>query len=224
MTFALLAASFLAGLLGSLHCVGMCGAFAASCARAPLGLPAWHVGRVTTYTLLGALAGAVGRVLPGPAWLPGLVAALLLVWFALGLAGLVPEPRIVLPGLSTAGARAARSTSTGAQLLFGAVNGFLPCGLVYAALGVPVALAQPLAGGLAMAAFGLGTVPALSLAALGVRRFVFSSLARRRLFAALVLLTGLWAIWIRTNAEALAGHHHHPWQQPADSLLHGGEE
>lgn len=224
MTFALLAASFLAGLFGSLHCVGMCGAFAASCTRAPLGLPAWHAGRIATYTLLGTLAGAMGRLLPGPAWLPGLVAALLLTWFALGLAGVVPEPRLALPGLTTAGARAARSTTPSAQLLFGAVNGFLPCGLVYSALGVPVALARPLEGGLAMAAFGLGTVPALSLAALGIRRFIFSSLARRRIVAALLLVTGLVAIWMRTNAKALAGHHHNPGRAPVDSILHGGEQ
>lgn len=223
MTFALLAASFLAGLLGSLHCVGMCGAFAASCTRAPLGLPAWHLGRVATYTLLGALAGAMGRFLPGPAWLPGLIAALLLVWFALGLAGLAPEPRLVLPGLSTAGARAASSRSVGAQFVFGVVNGFLPCGLVYAALGVPVALAQPLPGAIAMAAFGLGTVPALSLAALGIRRMVFTSLTRRRIFAALVLVTGLWAIWMRTNAMAMAGQPH-PGQPSVESHLHGGEQ
>jgi hypothetical protein len=223
MTFALLAASFLAGLLGSLHCVGMCGAFAASCARAPLGLPAWHFGRVATYSLLGAIAGAVGRFLPGPPWLPGLLAALLLIWFALGLAGLVPEPRLVVPGLSTVGARAASSRSVGAQFLFGVVNGFLPCGLVYSALGVPVALAQPLEGALAMTAFGLGTVPALSLAALGIRRLVFTSLTRRRIFAALVLATGLWAIWMRTNPMAMTGHEH-PGQPSAESHLHGGEE
>ncbi len=223
MTFALLTAAFVAGLLGSLHCVGMCGAFAASCTRARLGLPAWHLGRLTTYALLGALAGTLGRWLPGPAWLPAAAAAALLLWFALGLAGLAPEPRLPLPGLATAGTRAIQSHSLAAQYLFGAVNGFLPCGLVYSALGVPVALAEPIGGSLAMIAFGLGTVPALSLAALGIHRFALATLSRRRLFAALVLGTGLWAIWTRANASA-GGGHHHPGQPPAESPVQEGQE
>jgi sulfite exporter TauE/SafE len=214
---AALAAALVAGLLGSLHCVGMCGAFAASCARGPGGLPAWHVGRLATYGLLGGLAGAAGALLPGPAWLPAALAAVLLCWFALGLAGLVPEPQLVLPGLARAGAHAARSTSPSAQFLFGVVNGFLPCGLVYSALSIPVALANPLGGVLAMVAFGVGTIPALSFAALGLRRLVLSSLWRRRVFALLVLTTGLWTIWMRATPEGLGGHHHRPAQPPEQS-------
>lgn len=205
--FQVLAAAFAAGLLGSLHCIGMCGGFAASCSRIPGGVTAWHLGRIATYALLGAIAGTVGRFLPGPAWLPAALAALLLVWFALGLAGLVPEPRLPLPGLARAGARAVNSTSPLAQLLFGVVNGFLPCGLVYSALGIPVALAHPVPGALAMVAFGLGTVPALSFAAAGLRRIVLTSLPRRRLVALLVLLSGLWAIWMRA-LPAPVGHRH----------------
>jgi len=203
---ALLIAAFVAGSLGSLHCVAMCGAFAASCARTPRGLPAWHVGRVGTYTLLGALAGAAGHLLPGPAWLPALLASILLVWFALALAGLAPEPKLVPPVLLRAGTRAAGQPTAGAQLLFGIANGFLPCGLVYSALSIPVALANPGRGALAMLAFGLGTVPALSLASLGVRRLLLTTLWRRRVFAALVLAVGLWTIW---NRATHAGGHHH---------------
>ena len=214
---AALAAALLAGLVGSLHCIGMCGAFAASCTRARGGLPAWHVGRIATYGLLGGLAGAAGNLLPGPAWLPAALAAVLLCWFALGLAGLVPEPRLVPPGLTHLGARAARSTSPSAQFVFGVVNGFLPCGLVYSALSIPVALADPLGGVLAMVAFGAGTVPALSLAALGLRRLVLSSLWRRRVLALLVLTTGLWTIWMRAMPKASAGPHHHPTEPPAQS-------
>lgn len=203
-----IAAAFLAGLLGSLHCVGMCGAFAATCARRPSGLPAWHLGRVGTYALLGALAGSLGKLLPGPAWLPAGLASVLLIWFALALAGLVPEPRLAPPGLASAGQRAAHSRTPGAQLLFGVVNGFLPCGLVYSALTIPVALAEPLRGALAMAAFGAGTVPALSLAALGLRRLLLATLWRRRAFAMLVLATGLWTIWMRATGYNQAGHEH----------------
>lgn len=208
MMVGLLIAAFTAGALGSLHCLAMCGGFAASCARTPRGLPAWHLGRIGTYTLLGALAGAAGRLLPGPAWLPAALASLLLLWFALALAGLAPEPRLVPPGLVRAGAHAASRTTVGAQLLFGVANGFLPCGLVYSALSIPVALAEPGRGALAMLAFGLGTVPALSAASLGIRRLVMTTLSRRRIFAALVLAVGLWTIWTRASASMVGGHHH----------------
>jgi uncharacterized protein len=206
----LLGAAFLTGLLGSVHCVAMCGAFAASCTRVPRGLPAWHAGRIGTYALLGALAGAAGRLLPGPPWLPAAVAAGLLLWFALALAGLVPEPRLIPRGLTSAAGRAAGIPSTAAQAAFGVANGFLPCGLVYSALSIPVALADPARGALAMIAFGAGTLPALSVAALGLRRLVMTSMWRRRVLAVLVLATGAWAIWTRAAGTLTAGHHHAP--------------
>jgi len=206
----LLGAAFLTGLLGSVHCVAMCGAFAASCTRVPRGLPAWHAGRIGTYALLGALAGAAGRLLPGPPWLPAAVAAGLLLWFALALAGLVPEPRLIPRGLTSAAGRAAGTPSPAAQAAFGVANGFLPCGLVYSALSIPVALADPARGALAMIAFGAGTLPALSVAALGLRRLVMTSMWRRRVLAVLVLATGAWAIWTRAAGTVTAGHHHAP--------------
>jgi sulfite exporter TauE/SafE len=206
----LLAAAFLTGLLGSLHCVAMCGAFAASCTRVPRGLPAWHLGRIGTYALLGALAGAAGQLLPGPAWLPAALATAFLTWFALALAGLVPEPHLVPPGLVRAGSRAARAPTAGAQFVFGVANGFLPCGLVYSALSLPVALGTPAAGAAAMLAFGTGTVPALTLTAAGLRRVMLTTLWRRRAFAALILATGVWTIWMRTASARGTRMHHGP--------------
>jgi len=211
-----LAAAVLAGLLGSVHCIGMCGAFAASCTRARGGLAAWHTGRLATYTVLGAVTGAAGRLLPGPAWLPAAVATLLLVWFALALAGLVPEPRVLPPGMAKAGARAAGASSSAAHLLFGAVNGLLPCGLVYAALGAAMAQADPVAGALVMLAFGAGTLPALTAAALGLRRVILSSLWRRRVFAALILATGLWMIGSRAVWRSPGGGTHEHQRPPTE--------
>jgi sulfite exporter TauE/SafE len=209
-----LVAAFVAGLLGSLHCLGMCGAFAASCTRVAGGLAAWHAGRVATYGLLGALAGAAGQLIPGPAWLPGALATALLVWFALALAGVAPEPRLVPPGLARAAARTATRPGPSAQFLFGVANGFLPCGLVYSALSVPVALARPVPGALAMLAFGAGTVPALTAAALGLRRVVMATIWRRRAFAALILAAGLWTIWTRNIPSGPSSRHLHPGPSP----------
>jgi hypothetical protein len=187
----------LGGLLGSAHCVGMCGGFATACSRRPGGLPLWHCGRIGAYTALGALAGAAGIALPGPAWVPALLATALLTWFALMLAGWLPEPRIGPAALVRLGSGLLGSPTGAAQLGFGVVNGLLPCGLVYSALAMSVASRGALRGAGLMAAFGLGTVPLLSLGALGLRRIALASPARRRAFAILVLATGVWVIWAR---------------------------
>lgn len=220
----ILAAALLAGLLGSVHCIGMCGAFAVACNRARGGLAAWHAGRVATYSVLGVIVGAAGHLLPGPAWLPAALATSLLVWFSLALAGLVPEPRLIPPGMAAAGTRAATSSSSAAHLVFGAANGLLPCGLVYTALGAAVAQAEPVAGGLVMLAFGLGTLPALTTAALGLRRVILTSLWRRRVFAALILATGLWMIGSRAWRGAGPAHPHQQQRPPTEAAADRGED
>ncbi|HTS87797.1 MAG TPA: sulfite exporter TauE/SafE family protein [Gemmatimonadales bacterium] len=196
-------AAWLSGLFASVHCTAMCGGFATVCSRRTGGLPAWHAGRVIAYVGLGVLAGSVGSILPGPGWLPPLCATLFLFWFTAAFAGLVPEPRLIPSGLATVGSRALAAGSTGAHFGFGLLNGLLPCGLVYSALAISAGLASPWRGAAAMAAFGLGTVPVLSLGVLGLRRLIALGPWRRRLFASLVLVSGSWAIWART---ALADH------------------
>ena len=194
----------------------MCGPFAAACARPAAGLAAWHAGRLLSYAALGAAAGAAGAILPGPAWVPALLAVLFLAVFAAALAGLLPEPRVMLPGLASASRLLREGRGPAARFGFGLVNGLIPCGLVYSALAIPVALAHPLPGAVAMLAFGLGTLPALSVAALGLRRLMPASLAARRVLAALVLAAGLWSIGMRAGwwgnhrpAAPASGYHPH---------------
>ena len=196
---ALLAGALMAGLIGSPHCVAMCGGFAATCARTPGGAVAWHLGRLTTYAALGALAALFGRFLPGPAWVSAVVSAVLLTWFAGALAGLVPEPRVMLPGLGNTMQRLATSDAPASRLVFGMANGLLPCGLVYAALALPMALGNAPLGALAMVLFGLGTVPALAVLTTGLARLLRRGLWPRRLLAAGMLIVGLWSIATRAG-------------------------
>jgi sulfite exporter TauE/SafE len=171
----------------------------------------WHLGRLTSYAVLGALAGTFGSLIPGPSWIAAAISIGLMVWFAAGLAGFVPEPRLVIPGLKSLGSAVAGSTAPYMRYAFGIVNGFLPCGLVYATLSIPVATGNPGEGALAMIAFGIGTTPVLSAIALGVRRVVARDIRVRRLVAAAVLAASLWSIGLR---QGLLGSHH----------MHGSEE
>ncbi|HEX5817730.1 MAG TPA: sulfite exporter TauE/SafE family protein [Gemmatimonadales bacterium] len=209
-------AAFVSGLAGSMHCVAMCGGLAATAGSRPSGAAAWHLGRLSTYALLGAVAGTVGKILPGPAWIPGAVATVLLCWFALAIAGLVPEPRIRIPGIGRAGATLANREGLGWRYLFGMTTGLLPCGLVYAALALPVALGHPLAGALAMVAFGLGTVPALATLSVALQRVLRSGIWARRAVAAVILAMGLWTVAMRVKK---GGHAGHAGQAPADTTM-----
>jgi sulfite exporter TauE/SafE len=211
----LLLGALLAGVIGSPHCIAMCGGFAAACSRTPGGAIAWHLGRLTTYAGLGALAALVGRALPGPPWVSGAVSAALLAWFAGALAGLLPEPRLAVPGVGSTMARLLTRDAPASRYLFGMANGLLPCGLVYAALALPVALGNVPLGALAMVLFGLGTVPALAMLAAGLGRVLRQGLWPRRLLAAGMLIVGLWSIAMREGW--LAGGTH----APGDAHQHG---
>lgn len=175
----------------------MCGSFALACGGRVSHTAAWHAGKILTYTVLGVLAGLVGHSVPGPTWVATAVSATLVIWFAAGLAGLVPEPALRIPGLTRIAARAATRGDLGSRFLFGLATGLLPCGLVYATLGIAVASGDPLTGGLAMAAFGLGTAPALAALGLGARRLVGQGAWSRRVLAVLVLVAGLWVVFQR---------------------------
>jgi uncharacterized protein len=184
-------ALFVAGLAGGVtHCAGMCGPFvlAQVAARADharaggallrLGgaaLAPYHAGRLLGYALLGAVAGgAAGLMAAGTGWRPllaapmGLAAVLMLLQGLARLGMRMPAPRSRLPTMLADGmVRGLRPLLAGpaagwrGSLLLGFLLSGLPCGLLYGALVAAAAAGSALAGALAMAAFALGTVPAL---------------------------------------------------------------
>jgi sulfite exporter TauE/SafE len=217
---AYLSSAFLAGLVGSLHCIGMCGGFAVACGGRVRDTFLWHAGRTATYAILGALAGAFGSMMPGPGWAVGLLSTLLIVWFAAGLAGLVPEPHVSIPGVKHLTTQLAGRTNMVARFGFGMATGLLPCGLVYASLGIPVAASDPLVGALAMTAFGIGTMPALTAVAMGLRRIVMRNMALRRALAAGVLVAALWSIGMRSGVFGGGPMHHGHGMDAAPGMEH----
>lgn len=177
---------FLIGVLGSAHCVGMCGGFVVALGAAQRGGRSVHVrqtlyflGKTATYAVFGLLAGtagaAAGLALAGFQGILSIGLGLVLVGIGLGLCGAFR--RLALTDQLAArvsGARAlgkavrtlvARGTP-GATFGLGALNGLIPCGLVYALLVQAAATSSALSGAAVMATFGLATVPALYLTGL----------------------------------------------------------
>lgn len=195
----LLGGAFLTGLFGGVHCVGMCGSFAAACAgrHGAGGTVLYSAGRVTTYTILGAIAGTFGLALSGLRVFGLALSFALLVYFAGRLGELWPAVDIRLPWVQRAVKASMKSRWPGGTYVFGLANALIPCGLVYAALALPVAAGSPVDGALAMFAFGLGTVPAMvavGFGSLGLSRF---GLTARRVLAAAVLVVGGWGMFMR---------------------------
>jgi sulfite exporter TauE/SafE len=206
---------FVSGLLGSLgHCLGMCGPLVMMVSAqlgsrevrlAPHHL-AYHSARLAIYALLGAALGAFGSLLGLGDPLSRLAGAVSLILglgvVLLGLGYLGWLPRGVLKGggewLSRAMGWALQPGRPGGVLLLGALNGLLPCGLVYSSLLVTASSGGPLPGALGMLAFGAGTVPALLVLGLGAGRVRPSSVggararqAMARVAGALIVLVGL---------------------------------
>lgn len=178
--------AFLTGFTYSLyHCVGMCGgfvaAYSATCATGrnktrpvadwPLHL-LFNLGRVTSYTIIGAMFGLAGSLggyyghLSGPR-IQGITAVaggVLMILFGISLVGVIRLPAGTLIGGSIsrkAFAGLLRSRSPWRTYPMGLLVGTVPCGLVYSMSSGAVASGGSLPGALFMASFGLGTVPAM---------------------------------------------------------------
>jgi len=177
----ILSMAFLTGLLGSGHCIGMCGGLVAALSMTEQGRkggPAFHVlyhtGRMLTYVLLGGLVGWLGSLLPLKDALGQLTRSLLigsdLLVILLGLGTAGAFARLNLNRLDFPGPTAVMAdTLSGlrrwppalAALPLGLLMGLLPCGFVYAML-ITAGQTGSLPGGSGiMLAFGLGTTPAL---------------------------------------------------------------
>jgi sulfite exporter TauE/SafE len=206
-----LLAGLAAGLAGSLHCTVMCGPLVA--AVGPRGRRAllYHAGRTLTYIALGVVAGAAGSGMAsiGLARVLALAAAGLLVVQAFGGADRVLGA--TRHGRLTAGIvrvfAAARHRAPTGPVVSGALNGLLPCGLVYAAATAAAGLGSVRDAMLLMMAFGAGTAPVLLAggAALGALRRRFPSGSRKLAPIGLVLLA---AILVARALTTGSGHVH----------------
>lgn len=201
------------GLVSSLHCVQMCGPLVLGYSLAGRSTPGAHilynVGRGVTYSLLGAVAGALGNAMGLFGQMAGIEKTAMIVAGALMLAagvlmsGLVPRSslvRIERVGVSRLASKTITqlmtSTHPMSRLGLGLLMGFLPCGLLYAAVFKAVSTGEAAAGAVTMAAFAAGT--SLALLALGLFSTAIGARVGRHatsLATASVLLMGAFLVY-----------------------------
>lgn len=171
---------FSAGILGALHCMGMCGGLIAACGiRFGGGLSfslSYNAGRILSYSLLGLLMGLLGKALIAAGvfgkfqGIMPVIAGSLMMLIGLDLLGVIPKRlKVITSGLFPKGLSDRLigkhlGKSQAAPFVLGILNGLIPCGLLYAVGVKAAATADPVRGILTMAAFGAGTLPAMMLA------------------------------------------------------------
>lgn len=217
-------AVFLVGLLGGVHCAGMCGGIVSALSlQVPGNRPAWgihlayNLGRIASYAVAGAVMGALGSLgLLLNGWLPVqmtlyVVANLMMVALGLYLTGLTQTLAFTERAGQWLWRRVQPATRRflpvrGVAQAFplGLLWGWLPCGLVYSVLTMTLLTGSAARGALTMLAFGLGTLPNLLLAGLLLARFrgVIQGRALRLASGLIVLAFGAWGLF---NATLLGG-------------------
>jgi hypothetical protein len=176
--------AFLLGLVGSLHCAGMCGPLALAL---PINSPVfvrflggrllYNLGRIVTYAALGAVFGLLGQsfvVMGAQRWVSLTVGIIILVSLILSprfFSGVQPTRFINL--IKSPFLKLMRHRGLGALFGIGLLNGLLPCGLVYTACAAAMTSDSLLHGSEYMLAFGLGTIPLMLVITLMGQRLQF---------------------------------------------------
>ena len=225
--------AFLAGILGSGHCLGMCGGIATLPASGGLTpgrnwprVLVYNLSRMLSYAFLGAVVGifgsSLGLLLDIQSWsiilrlVTGLVVVLVGLQFLLGKSRLVFAERIGAV-LWRRIAPLTKRLKPGDRLtdlaLLGLMWGFLPCGLVYSMLTAATVSGSAGGGASLMLAFGLGTMPAV--AGIGLLGSGAVSLLRgqttRRVVGVALLISGVWLMTLPISqlVGGEGGHQHH---------------
>jgi hypothetical protein len=244
---ALLATVFVASLVGSLHCVGMCGPFVAfysgsdgsAGVRRLLSHAAYSGGRLVAYAVFGLAAGTVGAALDVAGSLAGFqrvaavaAGATMVLWGVLALLQ-IRGVRIFKHGGGNG--RLARVFRRGFSLVsdkpplvrasvVGLLSGFLPCGWLWAFVVTAAGTGGALAGAAVMTAFWAGTVPALL--AVGFGSQILSAPLRRHVpavTAVLLVALGLFAILGRPASVTAAIQRHQGAHQEVPDPDRAGE-
>jgi len=203
----MLVSALILGLLGSLHCVGMCGPIAfmlpvdrSNSFRKISQIGLYHFGRLMAYSIIGLVFGLVGKSL----YIFGIqqqlsiiigilmILVILLPQRAFGKYNLTKPLYKLISKVKTSLGKALKKKTADTFLTIGFLNGFLPCGLVYMAVFGAVATGSLSEGSLYMVLFGLGTIP-LMTTAIYLGKFLNSTIKQRiqKAIPVFVVLIGL---------------------------------
>lgn len=210
--------ALMVGFLGSTHCLGMCGGIAAATGfnRGGIGrLFSYNIGRLTTYTSIGAVSGLIGAQIvhsvPSLTLVLRFAAGLLIIAMGLyvsrwwmGLARLEQVGALLWRRIQPLTRSLLPVQHHWQALVLGCAWGFLPCGLVYSTLSWSLAAADWQRSALIMLAFGIGTTPAMI--GVGVVNQSLLSQARRSVLGKLggLLIIGMGVSMIATAAQHLS--------------------
>jgi len=207
--------AFFIGLAGGVHCVGMCGGIVAALrtvtpanqAALPYTL-AYNGGRIISYTLAGAITGAIGQITTSviPIARPALsiMSAIMLILLACylgkwwqGLSYIESFGRGLFKLVQPISKRFLPFKSSLYALPYGFIWGWLPCGLVYSTLTWSLASGTALDGAAIMLFFGLGTLPTLLAASAGSQYLIagFRHPVARQLVALFMILYAFFVIY-----------------------------
>lgn len=169
--------ALLFGLISSFHCIGMCGPIAMMLpldrqnpARKVIQLLAYHGGRIISYGILGGIFGIFGRglFLAGIQQRLSIIIGVMMILFvatpflSAKFATLSTPLNTIVSSIKTSLGKRLRDKSPRSLLTLGILNGFLPCGLVYAALFGALAMQNAYMGVAYMMLFGVGTIPLMA--------------------------------------------------------------
>ncbi|WP_341214912.1 sulfite exporter TauE/SafE family protein [uncultured Wocania sp.] len=181
------------GLLGSFHCIGMCGPIAfmlpvdrSNSSKKIAQISIYHFGRLLAYSLIGLVFGLVGKSL----YIFGLQQQLsIVIGVLMIIVVLIPVHTFnkynlskplykLISKVKSALGKALKKKTADTFLTIGFLNGFLPCGLVYMAVFASITTGNTLLGSLYMILFGLGTIP-LMTSAIYLGKFLNTTIKQR---------------------------------------------
>ncbi len=209
------------GLAGAGHCLGMCGGIAAALSLGGSGSHtvtiAYHAGRISSYTLLGALLGLAAGSVDITAWTIGLryIAGLLLIGMGLyvadwwrGMAMLERAGAKLWQPVQRFSSRWLPVRHWPQAYALGLCWGLMPCGLIYSALAWSATAQHAPTSALLMFLFGLGTLPAMLATSFGAESLqAFLRKRGLKLFVALLLIvSGAWTLYITASHSGHSGH------------------
>ena len=202
--------AFTIGLLGSTHCIGMCGPIAISLPyrrwsffRKFSDILLYNIGRVFTYSIMGFIMGILGRGLYLSGMQRNVSVVLGIVMIVVALFSINLESKLIKLGpvhrmnewVKKGLADLMKNPHSGSLFFVGILNGFLPCGLVYMALAGAISHTTVSHSVVYMALFGIGTIPMMvGMAALGHLMSVKLRSFLRKLIPVFIILFGLMFI------------------------------